>query len=362
MSSPRCLQHVYQSFCTLISLLLNSFLIYLIINKSPKKLGDYKWLMIYTAVFEQVYTLVDLLTEPTAYSYGHSFVVFRRYNATWTNAEESQVLILAWCGLFGSSMAVFGVHFVYRFASVHAGTSLLCNKMKSIGKNVLVLFAVPVFYGAWWTIVCIVYCRYTPGTYQYMKNMTKTLYNLNIEDISYISAVFYIDDPVDESIHLNFGSWIALCQFSTMVGSSMFCVGYLGYRCYSELSGQLSMTSNQSQLATSLQKQLYFALVGQTVIPIAFMYLPICVFVFGPVFMVEIGVVSTFLTHFVTLYPVLDPLPNMFIIKTYRNAIMEIWRRIKSGSLCSSHKHQITVETVTSVGTTMRQYNGSVIF
>ncbi|ULT93052.1 hypothetical protein L3Y34_002914 [Caenorhabditis briggsae] len=275
MSSPRCLQHIYQSLCTMISLILNSVLIYLILYKSPKKLGDYKWLMIYTAVFEQIYTVVDLLTEPTAYSYGYSFVVFRRYNATWTDSNKSQVLIVTWCGLFGSSMAVFGVHFVYRFASVHP------------------------------------------------KNITKTLYNLNIEDISYISAVFYVDDPNNGSIHLSWGSWIALVQFSTMVGSSMFCVSFLGYLCYSELSSQLSMTSSQSQVANSLKKQLYFALVGQTVIPITFMYLPVCVFVFGPVFMVEIGVISTYLTHAVTLYPVLNPLPNMFIIKSYRNTIIE---------------------------------------
>ncbi|EFP00485.1 hypothetical protein CRE_21833 [Caenorhabditis remanei] len=319
MSSPRCLQHVYQSSCTFISLFLNTFLIYLISYKSPKKLGDYKYLMIYTAVFEQFYTVVDLLTEPTAYSYGYSFVVFRRYNATWTNAEESQVLIVAWCGLFGSSMAVFGVHFVYRFASVHPSSSVIYTKIQSIGRNVLVLFAIPVVYGVWWTFVCFVYCRYSHETYHYIRNVTKSLYNLNIEDISYISAVFYVDNPLDGSIHLNIGSWIALCQFSTMVGSSMFCVSYLGYRCYSELSKQLSMTSTQSN---SLQKQLYFALVGQTVIPVALMYFPICVFVFGPVFMVEIGVVSTFLTHAVTLYPVLDPLPNMFIIKSYRNTIM----------------------------------------
>ncbi|CAL2038658.1 unnamed protein product [Caenorhabditis brenneri] len=318
--------------------------------------------MVYTAVFEQVYTVVDLLTEPTAYSYGYSFVVFRRYNATWTDADESQVLIVTWCALFGSSMAVFGVHFVYRFASVQPSSSVFWNKMQAIGKNVLVLCAVPLVYGIWWAIVCVVYCRYTPGTYQYMRNITKSLYNLNIEDISYISAVFYVDDPIDGSIHLNLGSWIALCQFSTMVGSSMFCVSYLGYRCYSKLSSQLTMTSNQSQLATSLQKQLYFALVGQTVIPITFMYFPVCVFVFGPVFMVEIGVVSTFLTHAVTLYPVLDPLPNMFIIKTYRNTIMDMWRSLKNGAFCSSHKHRITVETVTSVATTMRQYNSSVVF
>ncbi|PIC31342.1 hypothetical protein B9Z55_012075 [Caenorhabditis nigoni] len=147
-----------------------------------------------------------------------------------------------------------------------------------------------------------------------------------------------------------------------MVGSSMFCVGFLGYLCYSELSSQLSMTSSQSQVANSLQKQLYFALVGQTVIPITFMYLPICVFVFGPVFMVEIGVISTYLTHAVTLYPVLDPLPNMFIIKSYRNTIIDFYHRLKSGTFCRPKNNHIAVETITSVGTTMRQYNGSVCF
>lgn len=54
---------LFQLSCTFLSLLLNFFLIFLIINKSPKQMGNYKYLMIYTACFEIFYTIFDLIAD-----------------------------------------------------------------------------------------------------------------------------------------------------------------------------------------------------------------------------------------------------------------------------------------------------------
>uniref|UniRef100_A0A8R1EDK1 G protein-coupled receptor n=2 Tax=Caenorhabditis japonica TaxID=281687 RepID=A0A8R1EDK1_CAEJA len=204
----------------------------------------------------------------------------------------------------------------------------------------------------------MVYCRHSDVTYGYMRNLTETLYHLDISDISYIAAVFYISPTSPNNVpSLNTDAWLAMCQFSIMVGTSMFCVFYLGSRCYSEIFIQLSRCSAQCKLASALQKQLFFALVVQTVIPLCLMYIPVCVFFFCPLLGIDIGVISTFLTHTVTLYPALDPLPNMFIIKSYRMAIREIWTKIKKMVHLASIGS--TIDTVNSVHSILRQHNES---
>lgn len=53
----------YQLICTIISLFLNVILINLIIFKSSKQIGKYKFLMIYTALFEIIWGVFDLPAE-----------------------------------------------------------------------------------------------------------------------------------------------------------------------------------------------------------------------------------------------------------------------------------------------------------
>ena len=49
-----------QDVCGIISIVTNLFLMYLILCKSPNALGTYKWLMMYTTLFELTYALVNL--------------------------------------------------------------------------------------------------------------------------------------------------------------------------------------------------------------------------------------------------------------------------------------------------------------
>ncbi|ULT87137.1 hypothetical protein L3Y34_006726 [Caenorhabditis briggsae] len=72
-------------------------------------------------------------------------------------------------------------------------------------------------------------------------------------------------------------------------------------------------------------KQIFNALVIQTIIPVVLMYLLILVFFLCPMINVNLGYSSRFVSDMVALYPVIDPLPNMFIIKTYRKGIIDVY-------------------------------------
>lgn len=50
----------------LCAILFNSLLIYLILTKSPKKMGTYKALMIYFSAFSMVFAIIDIIVRPVS--------------------------------------------------------------------------------------------------------------------------------------------------------------------------------------------------------------------------------------------------------------------------------------------------------
>lgn len=57
---------IVQYTSAFMSVSLNCILIFLILAHSPKKLGMYKYLMIYISSFEALYSLWDVTTEPVS--------------------------------------------------------------------------------------------------------------------------------------------------------------------------------------------------------------------------------------------------------------------------------------------------------
>ena len=141
----------------------------------------------------------------------------------------------------------------------------------------------------------------------------------------------------------------------------MFCVGYCGINCYRSISRALAVTQTQSKAAKTLQHQLFNALVIQvpespgvfitisnlqTLIPSVLMYLPLF-FVFAlPIFGINIPYASSCISATISLYTAIDPLPSMFIIKTYRKAIISTISSldlVKNFCFRGSHKSTVVV-------------------
>ncbi|PIC33930.1 hypothetical protein B9Z55_013731 [Caenorhabditis nigoni] len=88
-----------------------------------------------------------------------------------------------------------------------------------------------------------------------------------------------------------------------------------------------------SSKARSLQSQLYYALVFQIIIPTVLLNVPLAVFFVLTLLNRGPGEYSAYLSLLITLYPVIDPLPNFFIISPYRKAAFGCfqWNRQLSG-------------------------------
>lgn len=139
----------FKYFCVGCSVFLNTVLIILVLFRSPHSLGFYKYLMTYIYVFDLFYAVWDIITNPTVYSYGPAFVVFRNYDNSMFTREMSFYMVLVYCGCFAFSLACFGVHFMYRYGTVN-------NDFRErflSGKKIYIIFAVPILCGSWWSVI-----------------------------------------------------------------------------------------------------------------------------------------------------------------------------------------------------------------
>ncbi|KAF1750386.1 hypothetical protein GCK72_016935 [Caenorhabditis remanei] len=151
-------------------------------------------------------------------------------------------------------------------------------------------------------------------------------YRLNISDCAYISAHFW---PYDAQMNVfpDPDSFLGIAVMWCILGSSMVSVIYFAIRCYRWLSSKLSDMESISESMKSLQKQLFHALIVQSAIPLFLMYIPAgMVFVF-PMLNTELGLKYPFIGITIAVYPAIDPLPTMLIIRSYRRGCVDLFRK-----------------------------------
>ncbi|CAD6189248.1 unnamed protein product [Caenorhabditis auriculariae] len=82
---------------------------------------------------------------------------------------------------------------------------------------------------------------------------------------------------------------------------------------------------SMSHRTHDMHRQLFRALVVQTAIPFVLMYIPGCLELTVPFFEIELGYIENMIVIFYTLYPILDPLAVIYLIKDYRMAVSRIF-------------------------------------
>ncbi|CAI2354143.1 unnamed protein product [Caenorhabditis sp. 36 PRJEB53466] len=255
--------------CVLVALFNNSILIYFILRKSAAKLGNYKYLMIYIAVFEMIYALMDGLTAPAVFSKDCTNLLIMRADLAYIPIEYLPLANVIFCNMFGMSMALLAIH-------LSTATSL---------KN-----------------------------------------NIQLDQISYIGFFYYPKDA-NGIEYIHWRSVIGIIIHSIFITISFSLIFYFGFKCYHQ-TRVLVQQSSQSSSFENLQSQLFYALVFQTLIPILLMHLPASVVYAGALFNRSNEYLGKAMSVSICFYPVLDPLPNFFIIKSYRKALFSFSSQI----------------------------------
>ncbi|KAF1751828.1 hypothetical protein GCK72_018382 [Caenorhabditis remanei] len=453
-----------QNVCVCLTLLLNSFMIYLIVEKSPKKIGKYKYLMLYISIFEIFYALLATVTKPFVHSYASRVIVIVDAKNSWFGRDFTKVLNSCICGFYGCSVTILAIHFMYRYGSLDKA-----RRTHFEGWKFLMWCLVPIFYGIIWglaiffifpedkgfteyirkdiwdyfelkvedivytgpyyypedknglgdieplacfgmfvlwfvigssSVVVIYYgfrcyitmkkllshstSRFTQGlqhqlfkalVWQYVHSYTSRvivivdvknsifsrpvnkilnslicgfygcsvsifaihfmyrygaldrrdiwdLFELPVEDIVYTGSYYYPEDKNGvQSMNLRAAGGMAVLWF--VIGSSTFTVIYFGLSCYIKI--RKIMKKTEGNFSKSLQRQLFRALVIQAAIPLLLLYIPCSIVFVCPLIQIDLGNMSAFISVSVAIYPAIDPLPTLLIIKNYRKATIEIF-------------------------------------
>uniref|UniRef100_A0A1I7SYA4 G protein-coupled receptor n=1 Tax=Caenorhabditis tropicalis TaxID=1561998 RepID=A0A1I7SYA4_9PELO len=311
-------QLLAQKSCAVLSFAINSLLIQLILFRSPKGIGMYKFLMVYISVFELIYAFLGLMVQPDFLSHSSVFLVIARTDRLGIPLWMIRIVNTMFRSMFGMSMAMFTLHFIYRYFVI-IGSPLV--KMDSISK-VCIWFLSPIIYGFLWGVILISTLGPNESTNKILKETFFQKNRITIDQVTYIGPNYYTTDH-NGTETFNWTVFGGMSVIITMVSISILTIVIFAYKSYKGV-GVLLRESHHSDGYKTLQSQLLNMLVAQVSIPAILMHGPASFLFTGPIFHVANEFAGDFFCISVAVYPVLDPLPTMFMIQHYRQVVCRL--------------------------------------
>uniref|UniRef100_A0A8R1IVJ2 Seven TM Receptor n=1 Tax=Caenorhabditis japonica TaxID=281687 RepID=A0A8R1IVJ2_CAEJA len=178
---------------------------------------------------------------------------------------------------------------------------------------------VPLSYGLTWVCTGYILCAPNEATTRFIRDNVKELFELDLGEYIYLGPFLY-ERTDNGTLILHTGAFIGLGIISTTIVSSFVIVLLFGYLCYDRIN-KLVETTSASVKFRKLQKQLFYALVIQTLIPFILMHIPAAI-MFAFVFLdIDLGIYSAVVSMTIAIYPAVDPIPTLVIVESYRKAI-----------------------------------------
>ncbi|CAL2043760.1 unnamed protein product [Caenorhabditis brenneri] len=269
--------HEFLSFSYLItagsSLVLNALLIYLIAIKSPKEFGSYKYLLIFTSVFEVWYAVLEAYLTPIHFSVGTTDIVLISVNDKSISRTWIRILNSAYWGGFGATQSIYAVHFVYRYLAVSRNSLL-----ETFDSWKLILwFLVPFSMGAAWSFLGLALCGPNPELTELVRKSVMSSFGESIDNFEYLGGTMY-DIKKDGSIDLHYKFLISAALMSNIVSVSFAIIIYCGVKCYSLIYKMMDTSITISPKSRAIQSQLFYALLFQIAIPTVLLDVPLTIF------------------------------------------------------------------------------------
>ncbi|VDO91080.1 unnamed protein product [Heligmosomoides polygyrus] len=170
------------------SLLVNTFFIYIVYSKTKKGIGSYKYLMIWFAVINILYSFAEFISKPTIFVFGYSYIAYSKgYLTDYQNTGF--YLLCFFMTMYGMNTAVLSLQFIYRYLFVCRHTfTFLIEEKRYIFMWIMAVLAWGATYG-----FITYYCFHpTAEYYKYARNFIMSELALSVEDMTFYSVFVYI--------------------------------------------------------------------------------------------------------------------------------------------------------------------------
>ncbi|KAF1752199.1 hypothetical protein GCK72_018753 [Caenorhabditis remanei] len=194
-----------------------------------------------------------------------------------------------YCGSFALCISMLAMHFVFRYVAV-------CNHQKLHhfdGLKVYLLFIPPFLLFTIWTLS--IYFNFGPNEIKndFFRNVTMELYDEDIDKIAFMGPLYF-----------------AICLTTCVI---------CAFKTYKKLN---DMTIQMSERTRSLNKQLFWTLGLQTLLPCITQYIPVGTMFFLPFFEIQFGRIGNVVGAACSRYPAIDPIIAIFMIDRFRKFVL----------------------------------------
>ncbi|PIC54604.1 hypothetical protein B9Z55_003789 [Caenorhabditis nigoni] len=224
------------------------------------------------------------------------------------------------------SMSLFANHFIYRYMVLSRSKIL----RDSDGRTIIFMILFSIVFGVVWGLLAWDTMQPFPEADLMVNERFAIPMGLSLDQIAYVGVLFYTKDAYGNRL-VHWPSVVGIGIQSVFIGISITIILIFGFKCYQETN---KIAMNASERRARIQSQLFYALVFQTLIPICLIHIPASIVYAVAAMDSSNEYFGQFLSISVCLYPALDPLPNFFIIKSYKKAIKDFFKTLRYRLLC----------------------------
>ncbi|CAI5450786.1 unnamed protein product [Caenorhabditis angaria] len=298
-----------------LSILSNSCLFLMIcFLKTTKNIGSYKYLLIIFCIFTLFYASVEMLLRPLIHSYDDTLFLIQRKRFDWGKLA-TRLVATTYCGCYAMSFTLFALQFIHRYIATCKPQHL----HHFDGKNFLLWIFGAISIAISWACAALFLFPQTLRTHQSFLTIIKDSYDLDPYWTDYVPYKYFYYNELGQKLP-DLQNMSGIFQHLLVIFISFLILFYCGTQTFFEMH-KFRGISNKTR---DLQFQLFRALVVQTIFPMIFVYIPTAFILACPFFGLEFGAITNYQSILTQLYPGIDPIIFIFLIRDYRKTVKRV--------------------------------------
>uniref|UniRef100_A0A1I7T1K3 Serpentine receptor class r-10 n=1 Tax=Caenorhabditis tropicalis TaxID=1561998 RepID=A0A1I7T1K3_9PELO len=319
MPMPNALRYLQYTGCALTEVF-SFYLFILILTRSSKKFGAYKYLMAVFSLFSMGYGVVEVLTQPVIHIEGTALILIVDSFLKTEKVIGFHVAVL-YCSSYGVCVALLSTHFCYRYLAVCRPHVI----QRLTGRRLAYLFIPSLFFGVLW-FATVDYCaRPTAFNSEYLKESLRQYYNEDSYSVAQISFVYYYYNNSNQLI-IHWAQVLSMFFLSSIMGFTITSIIIFAVKTYKSVE---KSRDKWSPMTRDLHRQLFNTLVLQSLVPFFIMFLPVALIFSVPLLNVHPGYLANTPGIWISFYPAIDAVIAVLMIRDFRDALFCMLKKQK---------------------------------
>ncbi|ULT87105.1 hypothetical protein L5515_006520 [Caenorhabditis briggsae] len=274
-----------------------------------RNFGSYKYLLTLFPAVGIFFATIEVILYPNMYSHNSAYIFYSTDRPFGLQKETITKLLALYAGVYASTISILAVQFIYRYWAIFHTTKLIYFK----GFKFFIWVFYAVYFGIQYGFGLYYFERIDAYTRRYLEEDMMNKYGVDFFEIAGQAQVAY-----DENGSPRWWNIYCTINVSVIVFFQYSVITYCTARMYIEMESKLQLLSESLR---TLHRQFFKTLVLQIATPTITLFIPISLIIYLPLFDMEIDLPTGILLCGFTVYPAMDAIIVMYIVKDYRIAI-----------------------------------------